>query len=362
MTPVQSEAEMPPVFAPVLQRLREDRAAFPPSVRLTPVAYQARPFSNVMRLRMASAGSPAAGYCFAKIQTPKPIPDAEEHMRRRVLHEFEITSKVEQALAAHPGMDALHPITCYPELFTIVTREIEGVTLLRYLEDRLTWLAGPQALSEAKEAVCKAGQWLRLFQTIQPTDDVVAMADLKHYVELRLARLVSSGQSPITALMRERVLTHLEALGAAVPAISWRSVMLHADLAPANIMVTGQGIAVLDFAMASRGTYLHDISRLALQIDLLRGKPQFRTGAVRQVIDALLNGFAPEVTLHHPLYRLLTLRHRVNHLATLTLTRATGPARMYNWRLRRMHERDIAGELASPVVRDAPGGVAPAER
>jgi tRNA A-37 threonylcarbamoyl transferase component Bud32 len=355
VTPVRSEVELPPVFAPVLQRLRDDAAmAFSPGVRLAPVSYQARPFSNVMRLSLTSKDGSPAGYCFAKIQTPKAIPDGGSHMRRRVLHEFEVTAKVERALAAHPGMDALHAIACYPELFTIVTREIEGVTLLRYLEARLTWLAGARGLEEAEAIAGQAGHWLRIFQTIDRSDDVVAMSDLRAYIDLRLRRLVSAGRSPITALVRERVLAHLEVLGAAVPAIERRSVMLHADMAPANMMVTGRGIAVLDFAMASRGTYLHDISRLALQIDLLRGKPQFRTESVRRVIEALLRSFAPDLRPQDSLFRLLTLRHRINHLATLTLNPARGPVRLYNWRLRRMHERAIARELETPVGTTAP--------
>jgi hypothetical protein len=351
---LRSETELPAIFAPVLRRLRDDApTVFSPGTRLTPVSYQERPFSNVMRIAVMAPDGSTAGHCFAKIQTPKSIPDGEAHMRQRVLHEFHVTGKVERALTAHPGMDVLHPITCYPELFTIVTREIEGVTLLRYLERRLTWVAGAKMLAEAEAVAAQAGRWLRVFQTIEPSADTIASMDLRDYIDVRLSRLVSFGQSPITALVRERLLAHIEALGAALPATECRSVMLHADMAPANMMVTSRGIAVLDFAMAARGTYLHDISRLAIQIDLLRGKPHFRAAAVRRVIDALLHGFAPELTPQRPLFRLLTLRHRINHLATLTLNRATGPARLYNWRLRRMHESAIAKELRMPVSETA---------
>jgi tRNA A-37 threonylcarbamoyl transferase component Bud32 len=352
---VQSETELPAIFAPVLQRLRDDApTVFSPGIRLTPVSYQERPFSNVMRIAVMAVDSSAAGYCFVKIQTPKSIPDADAHMRHRVLHEFQVTAKVERALAAHPGMDALHPITCYPELFAIVTREIEGVTLLQYLADRLTWLAGRGAVAEADATIAQTSRWLQVFQSIDPSDDFICLTELRDYIELRLARLVSSGQSPITALVKDRVLAHVEALGAAVSAIERRSVMLHADMAPANLMVTRRGVAALDFAMASRGTYLHDISRLALQIDLLRGKPQFRPSAVRKMTSTLLRSFASDLTPQHALFRLMMLRHRINHLATLTLNRANGPARLYNWRLRRMHEDAITDELRSPIAGPAP--------
>lgn len=351
MTPVSSDASLPPVFTPVLHRLREDAAAAfgETEARIAPVAYQARPFSNVMRLRVTPRDGEPVRYCFAKIQTPKAMPGGEAHMRARVCHEFDTTAKVERALARRPGMDALHPIACYPELFTIVTAEIRGVTLLRYLEDRLSWFADASARAEADRAAGQAGAWLRIFQTIDPADDLVEMTDLREYIDLRLQRLVSSGHSPISVKVRERCLRHIEDLGAAVHPGDRRNVIVHADMAPGNVMVTARGVAVLDFAMASRGTYLQDITRLALQIDMMRGKPWFRPGAVRQAVDALLRGFAPEQSPGHPLFRLLTLRHRVNHLATLTLNRANGPARLYQWRLRRMHERAIARELDTPV-------------
>lgn len=350
MRALRSETELPAIFAPVLQRLRDDAPkVFSPGTRLTPVSYQERPFSNVMRIAVMASNDSAPGYCFAKIQTPKSIPDADAHMRNRVLHEYQVTAKVERALAGHSGLDALHPLACYPELFTIVTREIEGVTLLQYLANRLTWLAGRGASAQAEETAAQTGLWLRVFQSIDPSEECVDMAELRDYVDLRLVRLASSGQSPITALVRKRVLAHVEALGSVVPRIERRSVMLHADMAPANVMVTSRGVAVLDFAMASRGTYLHDISRLALQVDLLRGKPQFSPGSVRKLTAALLRSFAPDVTALHPLFRLMTLRHRINHLATLTLKRGSGAARLYNWRLRRMHMAAIAQDLRTPV-------------
>lgn len=351
MKPLRSDADLPGVFGPVLERLRQEPpAAFGlPEVRLRPVAFQARPFSNVVRIAICPPSGDPTGFCFAKILTPKAIPDGEEHMRRRVRHEFETTTMVEDALRGRSGIDTLHPIACYPDLFAIVTKELRGVTLLQYLQPRLTWLAGTRSRGEAAQTMGLVGSWLRAFQQIAPGHDLVEVTDLRDYVDVRLARLVSSGRSPITSPVRQRVLQHIESLGGAIAPEERRSVLLHADLAPGNVMVTRQGVAVLDFAMASRGTYLHDITRLAVQIDLLRGKPQFRPSAVRSAVSALLQAFGPTVSPGHPLFRLLTLLHRVNHLATLTLADAGGATRLYNWRLRRMHERWIARELATPV-------------
>ena len=151
------------------------------------------------------------------------------------------------------------------------------------------------------------------------------------------------------ASVRENLLHHIDALAAATAPDEWHSVIRHADLAPGNVIVTAQGVAVLDFAMTSRGTRLHDLTRLSLQIDLLRGKPQFRRTAVGRVRAALHAGFDPGVSESGPLFRLLTLLHRVNHLGTLTLGRTAGVARLYGSRLRRIHERSIVRELTVPI-------------
>jgi hypothetical protein len=113
--------------------------------------------------------------------------------------------------------------------------------------------------------------------------------------------------------------------------------------------VSGDRIVVLDFAMTSRGTRLHDLTRLYLQTDLLGAKPQFRRQVLDSALLALLDGYEPGLTTADPLFRLLSLLHRVNHLGTLTLNRARFPASLYNRRLRSIHGRWIARELQRPV-------------
>lgn len=339
------------MFAPVLARLRGEAAALTgwPAPRVVPVAVEARPFSNVARLGVATGDGPPTLYWFAKVQIPKDIPDAVEHMRARVRHEFDTTRKVEAALKQHPTLVTLQPVACYPELFAIVTQEVRGVTLLDYLACRVRWWDDGTALAEAEAAAGRTGEWLRAFQAIDPGDEAFVPAALREYVDLRLQRLVSSGRSPITASVRAQILHHIDALAAVTAPGEWRSVMRHADLAPGNVIVTAQGVAVLDFAMTSRGTRLHDLTRLSLQIDLLHGKPQFRRTALARVRAALHAGFDPAITESEPLFRLLTLLHRVNHLGTLTLGSTRGAARLYGWRLRRIHERSIVHELTMPV-------------
>ena len=102
--------------------------------------------------------------------------------------------------------------------------------------------------------------------------------------------------------------------------------------------------------MAKRGNRYHDLSRLFMQMELLAAKPQFRTAVLGGVTRALLRGFDPELSAARPMFRLLLLMHRVNHLATLTLTAERFPASVHSRRVRRQHRDWLEAELAGAAV------------
>jgi hypothetical protein len=98
--------------------------------------------------------------------------------------------------------------------------------------------------------------------------------------------------------------------------------------------------------MTHRGSLMQDISRLYVQLDLMRAKPQFRPTVIRELQDALLRGFDPELTAARPLFRIMLLRHHLNHLVTLVVRREKLPAALYNAHLRAVHRRWIAAEVS----------------
>jgi hypothetical protein len=121
--------------------------------------------------------------------------------------------------------------------------------------------------------------------------------------------------------------------------------LIDADLAPGNILIAGSRVVVLDFAMVQRGTRLHDISRLWVQLDTLRAKPQFRARTVRQLQRALLAGFDEGLSAERPLFRYLVMLHRINHFTTLSLAREHLLARALSRRVRHLHAAWIEREL-----------------
>lgn len=334
-------------FEPILTRLAADsQACFDiPEVRLVPVGHEERPFSFLVRVAVwQPGGSTPIGHAFLKIYKPKD-PASGVDVRRRVVRDFEVTRAIHDYMAKWNDAGAVRPIACYGDLLAIVTEEAPGETLLQRLEREAAWFPERRRISELAATMTACGRWLNCFQQFDARGGEVALADLAAYVDVRLKRLVE--HSVFDSRYRERILKHLDRLAGDISSSDLKEVSIHADLAPGNILVHGPRIVVLDFAMASRGTYVHDISRLFLQIDLLRAKPHFRPKVIDVLQSALLRGLDPALTSGRPLFRYLLLLHRVNHLGTQAIRRERFPSSVLNARVLRLHRRWIDGELAA---------------
>ena len=353
MTTVVASRFPKPIFEPVLERFTEVAATHFGSseIRLVPVRYEERPYSYILRVAaFRPAVDSSAGHVFVKVFKPKPdLSDAD--MRQRVSHDFDVTTKVRAAMSTYADLGAVTPLACYPDLLAIVTEETAGETLLAYLDAHARWHPPSPRLGELASTMARAGRWVRAFQRIDPGNAVVRVEALRDYVDIRLQRLVAHQPAGLSAVDAARILDHIDDLGTQVKSDALREVTIHADLAPGNILVASGRIVVLDLAMMRRGVRLHDLARLWMQLDLLTAKPAFRTGTIRAMQDALLQGFEPGLTVDDPLFRLVSVLHRINHLSTLLLRRERFPARVYNTLLIRMHRRWLEQTLACSEMR-----------
>lgn len=321
-----------------------------------PVSYrvlrsQDRPFS---RLHWAVEEDTATGrslrHLFLKSLKPKAEDGGVEKMRRRVQHEFDTTARVFNAMRDERHFGVIRPVACYPDLLTIVTEETRAGTLLDHVERHAAWWPGPDTLAHLDQVLSRVGEWLRVFQPVDPIRGPVSLPDLRQYIDLRLRRLVAADRVRFEESNRQAVLDHIDRLATAIPASALDEVLVHADFAAGNILVDGDRIVVLDFAMAGRGSRLHDITRLFLQLELLRAKPWFRPRVVERLQQSLLAGFDPALSPANPLFRLLLLMHRVNNFGSLSLRNERPPTRWYSAYLRHLHRTRMADELGSPVV------------
>ena len=341
----------PQAFEPVLTKLRLEAAEQFGSAdaQLLPVAFEERPYSYLLRVKVST---PVAGqedsHIFIKIFKPKPHDGGVEKMRVRVAHDFATTRRIYEAMSGWPDLSAIRPIVCYINELAIVTEEAQGTTLLAHLQAHAAWFPAAETVRALEGTMAQVGRWVRAFQSIDPAPQRVPVGTLLEYVDVRLKRMVDRGV--FTARDRQRVLDHLDALGSEIAPTDLQEVIAHADLAPGNILISGRRVVVLDFAMANRASTLHDISRLFLQLDLLRAKPQFRPPVVRALQRALLQGFDLSLTADRPLFRFLLMLHRVNHLGTLTMGHERFPASAFSSHIRRLHRRWIDRELSAGIA------------
>ena len=339
---------VPGDFAPVLLKLADECSSHfgGRDTRLEPVEYLERPFSHVLRVAVFAAGRiPPLTHLFVKIFKVKPQEPNYERMRSRVEKDFDSTRKIYRAMARLSGAGAVRPIVCYPEYLATVTEQVPGQTLLQYLHANAAWAPLRTTPTQLLPTMEKAGSWVRAFQSIDPQPARMSVEALRSYVDIRLERLVTAPAASFGECDRARVLEYLGHLYAASSPDDLLEVPIHGDLAPANMLISGDRVIVLDFAMCGRGSVFHDLSRLYLQVDLLRLKPQFSGSMIDRLGRSLLYGFDPQLTPDRPMFRVLLMQHRINHLATLSLSHERFPANLYSRRVRRHHRAHLEREL-----------------
>ncbi|HEY0872603.1 MAG TPA: phosphotransferase [Vicinamibacterales bacterium] len=272
-------------------------------------------------------------------------PSDAQRIRQRVKKDYEQTVQIHQAMSRWPGLAAVRPVGYSLELLASVTEEAPGETLLAHLQSKAVWLATERHSNEPQDTMKRVGSWLRAFQSIGPRTGHVSVDSLRAYIDVRLERLTTLPAAHFNADDRRHVLAHLDRLSAIADPIDLEEVPVHRDLAPGNILVSPDCVTVLDFAMTGTGSRLHDLTRLFVQVELVGLKPQFSKAVLHRATRGLLEGFDEGLTTQRPMFRLLSLLHRVNHLATLSKSRAPFPASAYNWHVRRAHRSWIEREL-----------------
>lgn len=328
-------------FAPVLRRL-EDEGQYlfgAPVMAVEVLSVEARPFSEVARVRV-STGSRAV-LAFVKMFRLKD--DAPRHlamMRERIERDFETSLRVSTALASVEGCAAVRPLACLPEHLALVTEEAGGETLSALLERRLSW-RDPAAAADMEPVFERVGRWLNVFQACQPVGGEMTTEAILAYLEVRLRRL-GGFRSAFDDRCQQRVVEHVRSLVAQLAPQDLQERAVHGDFALGNVLVDGERVTVLDFAMASRGLRLHDLAHAWLQLDLLCAKPKFRPSAVRRLHAALLRGYDPTLETAHPLFRLLVLQHVLTHLTASYRREEPWWTRPYSAWVRRRHWQWLA--------------------
>lgn len=309
-----------------------------PHAVLEPVTRLERPFSVLLRVRVEAAGRRT--HAFLKIFKPrKSTPEELAQLRRFVEREYRATTRLHATVRSRPGLTALRPLALFADQLAIVTEEVEGRTFDRVLR-RALWSAADRR--RALDAAGRIGAWIRTYQEVTDVEGTFSVGEARRYLDVRLRNLESL---VISAEERQRVLDGFDRMAAGVTPEAL--VAIHADLCPANILVSPRGdVTILDFAMAKSGTRLHDLSHLFMHLEFFGWRPYVRTRQVRELQRALLRGYDSGLDESEPLFTLMLLQHVVCHVALLAEQRR-GPA----WRLwRPLVRRRWQRALGMPAI------------
>ena len=328
------------VLEQVLSHLQAEGARYfgAPGVRLTVVADADREASQVLTVRVAGPADITTLY----LKRYKPREEgshAREMTRSQVARDYEMTARVHSALASRSGFGAVRPIACFPNELVLVTAEVPGLTLSELIERQASWVPGSGKLAELGAVLARVGGWLRAFQDLEPHAGPLSMGDMREYLDVRLRRLRGLRRPVITEDEREAVLRHFDSAAAGVPGSELFEVLAHADLAPSNVLVDGERVAVIDFAMTTRGGVYLDVARLYTQLEFLTAKPHFTQRVVAAMQRALLDGFESGLSLERPLFRLFVIQHLLCHMSSLARNPAPPVTSLYNSYQLRRHRR-----------------------
>lgn len=339
----------PEVFTPILERLKVDAAAHfgATAVHFEPLGYEDREFSHLLRVALyGNREAEPLSHLYVKVTKRKRTEGSGNGQRDRVVKDFETTRRVHALMAASVDVGVVPPIACYPEHLAIVTEQVVGPTLRQHLSTHAAWFPSASTVRNLCETLAATGRWIRVFQSTLPPDEPIAVEVLRDYIDHRLKRVVNRDPQRLPEAARARVLRHIDCLAAQIPSSELRQVPVHSDLAMGNILISGKRVVVLDFAMAKMGTALHDLARLFVQLDLLAVKPHVQERVVRRLQESLLAGYDSTVQVTNPLFRLLLLLHRVNHIVTLLYQPAQLVEAAYNRLVLQRHYRWVEEELA----------------
>jgi hypothetical protein len=329
-----------PAVQDVLERLRCEAERFfqARDVRFTVVRAVESEASRVMKVAVSGATGIEAIY--VKVFKPKETgPSSRDTTRERVIRDFEVTSRLHDAMTTVPGCAVARPLACFPEYLATVTAGVGGETLSALLERRAAWWPAPRSLQKLGDVLSAVGGWLRAFQTIDPPGGRFSLDEMRAYIDVRLRRLMATRPPVLAAHGRDRVLRYFDETATDVAAADLRMVLTHADLAPSNVLVSQQGVTVIDFATVAPGSVFMDVARLYTQLEFLTAKPKFRPATVQRLQYRLLEGFDHTLRSDRPLFRLFSLQHLLCHMSSIARNPAPPLSRLYNRHQLRLRQR-----------------------
>jgi aminoglycoside phosphotransferase (APT) family kinase protein len=237
----------------------------------------------------------------------------EERVRAKAQLEYETLRRLSEAFASIPGCSVARPIAYFSEYKAVVTEKADGKNLHTLLNRPLRSLLRIDA-KKGMEWCYQAGRWLRKFQEVtkRPEKEKFASESFRGEVEGLAKRCGTLGFSPLSA---RRILSWARSELERVGEPELQVVGQHPDFQPQNILVTSNGITVLDFTSFKYGNRYHDVACFLTFLDSRLKHPLFSKAQIHRLREGFLRGLRL-LSLEDPLLRLYRAKEMLNYLAT----------------------------------------------
>jgi len=284
------------------------------------------PYSIVVKLSLAE---PSRTVLYIK-KTLSP-PHRTAVVSRRIRTEFAILNTLWNAFSKDDALAVVRPIICLPDEQILVTEECPGPTMQALIGERGKWYSFSRDGSALRDHCRQAGYWLARFHTITRQDDAeFDFQSLRDYCEERMAGLHACTEAHLDAGFGDLLFKSMEILVQQLRGEKQVVTGRHNDFAPHNIIISRNGICVLDFTMFDYESPFYDLCNFWVKLECLKSSPLYWHHTVSRLQQAFLDGYGGGIDCSSPLSRLVQIRFRLTRMLEAISEPASYPRKLLN--------------------------------
>ncbi|MCP4353993.1 MAG: phosphotransferase [Desulfobacterales bacterium] len=270
---------------------------------------------------------------------------SNEELCKKIEKDYKIAVQWNKFFAESDKFHVVRPAMTVPDKFIMVTREVEGENLFDVIAENALYFRRQNKSEQIIKYFHNVGQWLRYkHNKLADKNERYSVDDLIEYIDVRLKILTEDKTRRFPLVYRKKVLDFIKKHSADLSDGELLATVCHNDFNPGNIIVDTENVTVLDFGRSVKDCYLLDASKLYYQLNLFTFKPYYRPYIIRQLQDALLDGFENIQVKKLMMFRFMLIRNTLTHLANITRFRQNSyKEKLYNlWVLRKeLHVLDL---------------------
>lgn len=253
------------------------------------------------------------------------------HMRR----EYILTKRVKKVISSTPELATVTPASYIDEIDGFVTWEIRGIVLENMINNTLRFDFRGEYTRLTRFADL-AGRWLQRFHSLSLHEGDSDLSDnLMGYCEGRLDALSRIEHSEVSKNLAESLKRTIAVwIDNMFSSPDTNIILCHNDYSPHNIIVTTEGICVLDFSFAGPGVPAFDVACFWHKLEDMKSSPFVQQKKVAILQNRFLDSYGIKLDSNRPEVKLGLARLVLSKMLTLLNCHSFRPDKIYERRRR----------------------------